>query len=185
MACFQSLSDNRTSVCHGRVVGRVTTSWCICWASERVKKFWRRGSEFANWIVPSNQGKTLTFAFPLNQSRQRKSPPFRGNLFDVWMSKCVRPLPKHIHAFRALGRVWVFRPSSCWKTFFKSLFPPCRLLGSQGWTSSRASWSTVLFFLMILLHCMSLNSSGEGKQIFQNSHQAPNRSLTLHWPRGS
>lgn len=119
MAC---LSDNWASVSHGRVLGQVTTSWCICWASERVQKFWRRGSELTNWIVPSNQGKTLTFAFPLNQSRQRKSPPFRGNLFDVWMSKCVRPLLKHIHAFRALGRVWVFRSAPAGKPFLSHFF---------------------------------------------------------------
>lgn len=58
-------------------------------------------------MVPSNQGKTLTFAFPLNQCRRRKSPPLKGNLFDVWMSECVRRLPKHIHAFTALDTGWV------------------------------------------------------------------------------
>lgn len=69
---------------------------------------WRRQGALTKWIAPSNQGKTLTFAFPLNRSRRRKRSPLKGNLSDVWMSECVKRLPKHIYVFTALDRVWLF-----------------------------------------------------------------------------
>lgn len=176
IVCFLSLLDSWMSGWQWRMAGRVTASWCICWASARVWWWWGcRGLEvesgLTKWIVPSNQGKTLTFAFPLNQSQRRKSPPLRGNLFDVWMSECVRPLPKHIHAFTALDRVWVFRSDPAGKLgpFLVTFSPHVGCLAggpscSQGWTSSGSLIMALFFLDLTVLYCMSLHCcSGEAE----------------------
>ena len=116
------------------------------------------------------EGKTLTFAFPLNQSRWRKSPPLRGNLFDVWMSECIGPLLKHIHGFTALDRLWVFYwdPAGKVGPFFSHFFPSMYAAGQSSSPAVRvelsprwrAGWCTFL-------------------PIFQNGHRAPSKSNPL------
>lgn len=68
---------------------------------------------------------------------EEKRPPWRGKLFDVWMSECVRPFAETHSWLHSFGQSLGLSHRSCWKTFFFShFFPPCRLLGSRAFLQS-------------------------------------------------
>lgn len=153
---FESLSDGCMSHWHWRVVGRVTASWCICWASLGVGGLQRFGGEgeLTKWIVPSNQD--LNICISTESEPAQKETSIEGKL--VWrVNERMR---------QALCRN-TFMPSQVWtesrsfaqilfgklRPFFSHFFPPCRLPGSQDWTSSRGRmdcWSRTPLHLTVL-----------------------------------
>lgn len=107
---------------------------------------------------------------------EEKRPPWRGKLFDVWMSECVRPFAETHSWLHSFGQSLGLSHRSCWKTLFFlvtfSLHVGCLAVGpscSRAWTGSggrMARWSRTLLPLDLLLYRVSSRRSREDKQIF-------------------